>query len=525
LHLARIEAAGNTQSRPGRSLFQSIRSAAKSASRFAASSGSRFAVLTAAVAFLAGCGNTYRPVISAINPVGPAAQPQKLAVVISNPGSTEAGLLTFVDFAGDTILITASVGVNPYYLVLNSGGSTGYTLNGDGTLSSFSISTSLLTSQILQTTLLNSNGVLPTSLFPEGTFTYVTQPNSDTTFTTPPTGRNSIAEFTGTPLSLQQELSIPTTFSPIYVTGVTSAARSFVLAQSVPAGSAGAVFPIENTTTPTLDPLIPVGKGPVYGVMTADSRRAFVMNQTDGTVSVINAQTNALDTVPAGATNPIAVTSAPNSPSLPAALRNPLTANPLWADFAPTLNEMVVANAGDGVDPGFLSIISIPLCTATVVITNPNCDINNPVDAAGFGQVLANVPTGINTVMVSVLQDGSRAYVANTGDPTLPCALPPAVPGTSTVCSVSVVNLTTNTVTQTLYALPDSLCQGTPTAPTLHLCGHPAYIAATTGTPTGKVYVVSKDSTNLSVIRTDIDAVDTTVPLQGLGVSVRVTAP
>jgi len=225
LHLARIEAAGNTQSRPGRSLFQSIRSAAKSASRFAASSGSRFAVLTAAVAFLAGCGNTYRPVISAINPVGPAAQPQKLAVVISNPGSTEAGLLTFVDFAGDTILITASVGVNPYYLVLNSGGSTGYTLNGDGTLSSFSISTSLLTSQILQTTLLNSNGVLPTSLFPEGTFTYVTQPNSDTTFTTPPTGRNSIAEFTGTPLSLQQELSIPTTFSPIYVTGVTSAAR------------------------------------------------------------------------------------------------------------------------------------------------------------------------------------------------------------------------------------------------------------------------------------------------------------
>ena len=52
--------------------------------------------------------------------------------------------------------------------------------------------------------------------------------------------------------------------------------------------------------------------------MTADARRAFIMNQTDGTVSVINAQTNQLDIVPAGATNPITVGT-----------------SPLWADFAP----------------------------------------------------------------------------------------------------------------------------------------------------------------------------------------------
>jgi hypothetical protein len=125
--------------------------------------------------------------------------------------------------------------------------------------------------------------------------------------------------------------------------------------------------------------------------------------------------------------------------------------------------------------------------------------------------------------MVSVLQDGSKAYVANTGDPSLPCALPPAVAGVSTVCSVTVVNLTSNTVVQTLYAKPDNQCTANP--PVLYLCGHPAYIAATTGTPTGKVYIVSKDSQFMSVIRTDIDAVDTTIPLQGNGVSVRVTQP
>jgi DNA-binding beta-propeller fold protein YncE len=503
LHLARIELAANTQSRPRRSFFRfAVQAIAPQTLR----SAFGFALAASLLTLLAGCGNTYRPVVSAINPVGPAAQPAKYAVVISTPSATAPGLVTFVDFSGDSILITANVGVDPYYLVLNSTGTAGYTLNGDGTLTSFAISTALLSSQIFQTTLLDSNDVLPLSILPQGTFTYVTQPNDNPpAFTTPPLGRNSIAEFTGSPLSLQQELPISPAFSPVYVAGIASGSRSFAISQAINGGP-GQVATIENTTTATIDPNpITVGRGPVYGVETADARRVFIMNQTDGTVSVINAQTNALDIVPTGATNPI-----------------PVGTSPLWADFAPTRNELVVANAGDGVNPGSLSIISIPLCSTTSQITNPNCDPNNPVDGVGFGTVLATVPTGINTVMTSVLQDGTRAYVANSGNLSLPCALPPAVPGVSTICSVSVVDLTTNTLSQTLYSLPDSECQAT-TTPTI--CGHPTYIAATTGSPTGKVYVVSKDSTNMSVIRTDTDSVDTIVPLQGTGVSVRVTAP
>ena len=57
------------------------------------------------------------------------------------------------------------------------------------------------------------------------------------------------------------------------------------------------------------------------------------------------------------------------------------------------------------------------------------------------------------------------------------------------------------------------------------LNGHPNYIAVTNGTPTGKVYVTSPESNFMTVIRTDIDAIDLTVPLQGKGVSVRVTLP
>jgi YVTN family beta-propeller protein len=495
LHLARIEA-GNTQSRPRRSRFRSVAQTVRVASRFA---------LTATLlSFVAGCGNNYRPVVSAINPVGPAAQPQKFAVVISSPSPTSPGLVTFVDFSGDSVLITANIGVNPYYLVLNSSGTTGYTLNSDSTLTSFSISTQLLASQILQTTLLNSNNVLPTSIFPQSTFTYVSQPNTDPgiPFANPPTGRNSIAEFTGSPLNLQQELPVDKSYSPIYVAGTANAARSFAISQAVNGGP-GLVNTIENTSTPTIDSNNPikVGVNPVYGVMTADGKRAFIMNQGDGTVSVINAQTNVLDVVPTGATNPI-----------------PVGTSPLWADFAPTLNEMVVANGGDGINPGSVSIVSIPLCTVTAQISNPNCDATNPVDANGFGTVVATVPVGINPRMVGVLQDGSRAYVVNAGNPSLPCG--PANGSVPANCTVSVINLTTNTVTATIPLVTAPI-----TSTTLVANGHPNYIAVTTGTPTGKVYVTSPEIDTMTVISTDTDSIDTTVPLQGKGISVRVTAP
>jgi YVTN family beta-propeller protein len=91
--------------------------------------------------------------------------------------------------------------------------------------------------------------------------------------------------------------------------------------------------------------------------------------------------------------------------------------------------------------------------------------------------------------MVAVLADGTRAYVVNQADST-----------------VSVVNLTTNTVTKTI-----------PVPATVH----PNFISVIAGTPTGKVYVTSPESETMTVIRTDTDIVDTTIPLQGKGVMVR----
>jgi DNA-binding beta-propeller fold protein YncE len=427
--------------------------------------------LTAILLSAIGCGNQYRPVVAAISPVGPAGQPQKYAVAVSSPSPTSNGLLTIVDFSGDTTMVTATLGVNPYYFILNSSGTTGYTLNSDKTVNSFDVSSSLISSQILETTLLP--GAAPVSVFPTTSSTYISDP-----------GLSEIDQLTSTPPALKQEL--PVAANPVYVVGINGAARIYAISQGSGSGP-GQVAAIE-TSANTISTTLPVGRGPVYGVMTADARRAFILNQTDGTVTAINSQTNALDT-------PVTTI--------------PVGVQPIWADLVPTKNELVVANAGTGTSQGSLSIISIPLCSATAQASNPDCDATNPVDATSFGTVLATVPVGINPIMVAQLSDGSRAYVANAGVASLPCASNGvAVPGVSTTCTVSVVNLTSNTVTATIP-----------------IAGHPAYIATTNSTPTGKVYVVCKDSQVMTVIETDTDRVDTTIPLQGYGVSVRVTAP
>jgi DNA-binding beta-propeller fold protein YncE len=465
LHLEQGQSAGSGKRNP-RGSHRAVRMAAGAGRAVSAAAG--LAILLVSVA---GCGNTYRPVVAAINPVGPAAQPQKYAIAVSSPTPTSNGLVTIVDFSGDTVLITATLGVNPYYFILNSSGTTGYTLNSDKTVNSFDVSTSLISSQILQTTLLP--GANPVSVFPS-TSTYITDQ-----------GNSAIDQMTGTPPALKQ--SLPVTANPVYVVGVNSTARAYAISQGITPGvSAGQVAAIE-TGGNTISATLPVGKGPVYGVMTGDSRRAFILNQTDGTVTAINSQTNTLDTT---------------APTIQVGVR------PVWADLVPTKNEMVVANEGTGTSNGSLSLVSIPLCSVTALPSNPNCDPNNPVDAVGFGTVLATVPVGVNPIMVAALGDGTRAYVANAGVAGLPCS-PNGLPQAGyTTCTISVVNLTSQTVTAVIP-----------------INGHPAYIAATTGTPTGKVYVVCKDSQVMTVIETDTDTVDTTIPLQGNGVSVRVSQP
>jgi YVTN family beta-propeller protein len=429
------------------------------------------AALAAALLALAGCGASYRPVVSAINPVGPATQPTKYAVAVSDPGNGAAGLLTIVDVFGDTLLVNANLGAAPSYFALGSSGSDGYVLHCqrdaagvpisgkcNDTVDAFSVSPSLMTNAIQQTSLIAGSN--PISAVATSSFFYAAQPGSSTVS----------ASTTGQPPAFRQQL--PTGQNPIYIVALTGANRLYALAQgSTPGVSTGTATAIEAGTN-TISNTITVGRNPVYGIMNADGRRAFVLNKADGTVSVINTQTNALD-----------ITSA-----LPAATIAVGT-NPVWADLASSINEMVVVNAGNGTTAGSLSVVNIPLCSAITATGNVNCDTTNPIDAVGFGTVLGTVPVGVNPVMVTVLQDLNKAYVANQNG------------------TVTVVDLATLTVTKTIT-----------------VGGSLNWIVSTAGTPTGKVYVTAADTQVLTIINTNTDTVTTTIPLQGKGIAVRVSA-
>lgn len=431
-----------------------------------------------------GCQPQYRPVVSAVNPVGPASQTAKYALAISNPSPTAAGLITQIDFSGDTVIGIQPILPNPNFLALVPNGSQAFAINNLNAFTDISNPTNLAPNVIQQT-------ALPAGANPP-TLTAFTFGGSPRAFVPEP-GRTAVAilstGFAGA--ALQREITVGA--NPTYVVGTDATARAYVLS-SLNGTGPGQAAAIDGTTL-SVSATLPVGVNPIYGVETADLRRAFVLNNGSGTVSVINVTNNVIDNA---------------NPTIP------VGQNPVWADLVTATNELVVLNRGNGTAPGSLSIISIPLCSAAAQPTNPACDPLNPVDGVGFGTVVATVPVGINPNTVSVLQDGSRAYVANAGNGT-------------TGGSVSVVNLVSGVVTATIPAVSSAIPNQTPTCAdgsTLTcIYGIPNTLAATTGTPTGKVYVTSGNSNYLTVIETDTDAVDTHIDLQGLGVRVRVTAP
>ncbi len=104
-------------------------------------------------AILAGCGAGYRPVITPTNPTGPASQPASYAAVISTTGASSPGVITLIDYSGDTIVAQANtVGLGPLSFTVDGTGNNGYTFNSDGTVNDFPTTTTLQQKYVYYTT-------------------------------------------------------------------------------------------------------------------------------------------------------------------------------------------------------------------------------------------------------------------------------------------------------------------------------------------------------------------------------------
>jgi len=450
-----------------------------------------------ALAGVSGCGNQYRPVITPVPPTGPAPQPSASLIAFSQPGlllpqsgaaspcpntassTSQAGIVTLINFSGDSVMAQANItGVGPSTFALDPTGSTAYSTNCDGTISTVPISSTLQSKNVLTTTLPSTVdpttnqeiSTLPTNLLVTTQGEYVVEPHA-----TSLNGQPAIGVLTGSPPSLKLEVPISAP-SLVNVIGTANGQRIYSISQGNSTNGTGVTWGqcdtpssvatngeadgIEESTN-TVSSQLAVGVCPVYGLMTADSRRTFILNRGSGTITVIDSAKNILDT---------------NSPSnyMTNATIN-VGKGPVHADIYAPASLLVTANYDDD----SISII--------------NVSINGPVegftDTANFGQVLATVKVGHHPAAVTILQDGSRAYVANEGDGT-----------------VTIVNLSSFTV-QSVLAVN----------------GHPRSIASTYNAPIGKVYTIAQDSPYLTVIRTDTDIVTASILLQGSGVDLHTT--
>lgn len=433
------------------------------------------------LAGLTGCGSQYRPVINPITQTGPAPQPLAYVAVFSQPdlmpgtaaSSTppcpaqpysSPGVVTVLDSSGDSVAAQATLGNGPLTFALDSTGANAVTENCDGTLSSMAITGSLMTKAVSNTTLLPGSAPINALLLSSSSQYIVEQ------------GRNAIAALGGNPGTLRVEI---TDIAPsvINLTAVGGAQRIYSISQgnslgagSLPWGACGNPSAVSvngeadgiEVTSNSLSSRIPLGVCPVYGITSADGKRAFILNRGSGTISVINAQSNQLDTVNASSYVQNGTITLPCASGV-----TTCTPGPVDADLYTPGNLLVVSNYDDN----------------TVSVIDTSLDVFGN-DSSLFGKVLATIPVGQHPAGVSVLQDGSRAYVANEGDGT-----------------VTVVSLTSFTPLATI--------------PLGNSVPNPRSIASNFNFPSGNVFVAGQNSPYVAVIRTDTNVVAAQILVQG----------
>ena len=380
-----------------------------------------------------GCGDTFRPIAIPIVQQGGQPQANRQAIVLSDPGPGTSGSATHINVSGNTNVGQVTLEVDPVHAALVNGG---------------------------------------------GIIVVVNKGSENLNFYT------TFSPTTATPPAL---ISLNAGSVPVYI-------FSNVVGSIFVAESGSNKVGVVNLGSPTgLTAEIPVGTAPVALNGSPDGTRLYVANSGDNTVSVVDTGTNALVPSTAALPNPIVVGGTPSflvvSPDgtrLYSINKSGNSVSIIDTSNDSVTNVAVGSAPNDAVFDRVNRRVWVTNSTGTTVSA-----INADTLSANFGAVTnidltsacgAPLPTSI-----TVLADGSRAYVADSG-----CG------------KVSVINTLSNTVSSNIV-----------------VGATPLFIASSPDS--SKVYVANNGSNTVSIIQPSNDTVSGTIAVPAKPVFVFVT--
>jgi YVTN family beta-propeller protein len=321
-----------------------------------------------------GCNDTLRQFITPIPP--PTGDPSTLAHAVTlstNPLPSGQGSDMHVDVSGDTSVGIVPVGINPVFLG-KVGGESFIINGGDGTTPptvSFYLALLPLPARVTTTT-------LPAAPSPDAAVKPVAGGTSSSgNIFIANRDSNNISVISANVLAVTATIPLPAAdVHPVMIAGNGANNQMFVINQQ--SGTVTQISTLDNTVVRS----ITVGSQPIWGVMSSNGLFVFVVNQGDGTISVIDASTGAIVPCPVG-------------PSCPAgnAIKVGVGAgsSPNFAFYEPKLQRLFVSNTGENT----ISVINVSGISAT----------NPPVKLKDIA--VSGAPTS-----VTALPDGTRAYAA-----------------------------------------------------------------------------------------------------------------
>ncbi|MBI2678699.1 MAG: YncE family protein [Candidatus Koribacter versatilis] len=315
--------------------------------------------------FAIGCGQTYRPVATAIPEPGGDPNNLRHAIVVNqNPGAALPacvagpcqGSATSVDTTGDTNVGNVVAGVGPVHAGFVTSLRTYVANRGDNSVTRF-LTSSPFTSPVTI--------AMPAGCSPD----FVASRNTGTAYVACP-GINRIAVLNAALDSIVTTATVGS--NPRRLTESLNGNKVFALNYN--GGSVSVMSTLDNVVTNT----VAVGGNPVWSDLNQDGSLLFVTNEA-GYVSVIDTVTEALAATPTPVpVNQITLTGA----SVPG-----------FTTFDPTKRRLYVVDSPGG-----------KVFVIDAVSTSPN-----------FMTVIATIPVGSNPTSITALRNGAKAYVSNCG--------------------------------------------------------------------------------------------------------------